>query len=205
MDNMTIYDKLKITPQEAQKTIGGGRLKGFTDINPQYRIRALTEQFGPCGIGWYYTPDKKWTETAGDEILCFVDISLYIKVDGEWSKPISGTGGSSIYAKEKAGMYASDEGYKMATTDAISVAAKQLGIGADIYWQKGETKYAEKTFVKAPSRQDTITDFCVDTNITLTQFRDKMAALQAEGKVVSKKTALMSVDEFQAMMALMSA
>jgi hypothetical protein len=31
----------------------------------------------------------------------------------------------------------------MATTDAISVACKQLGIGADVYWDKdGESKYS---------------------------------------------------------------
>lgn len=141
MDNMKLYNAVSTTPNEAKKQIKGGRISGFTDINPMYRIRRLTEQFGPCGIGWYYTCDRKWTEQAGQEILCFVDISLYIKVDGEWSKPIHGTGGSKILTQEAKGSYASDEGYKMATTDAISVACKQLGIGADVYWESGESKY----------------------------------------------------------------
>lgn len=35
----------------------------------------------------------------------------------------------------------SDECYKMATTDALSVACKNLGIGADIYWKESKTKY----------------------------------------------------------------
>lgn len=148
MSNMSIYDALRNTPKEAQKTIKGGRLSGFTDINPQYRIEQLTKQFGPCGIGWYYEPVKKWTEQAGDELLCFVDINLFIKVDGEWSKPIAGTGGSSLLMSESRGLRASDEGYKMATTDAISVACKQLGIGADIYWAAGETKYSRQEEVK---------------------------------------------------------
>ena len=30
---------------------------------------------------------------------------------------------------------------KMALTDAISVACKSLGIGADVYWNKDNTKY----------------------------------------------------------------
>ena len=29
----------------------------------------------------------------------------------------------------------------MATTDAISVACKQLGVGANVYWQADKTKY----------------------------------------------------------------
>ena len=85
MNNMDIYDSFRVTPKEAQKEIAGGRLRGFTDINPMYRIQKLTEKFGPCGIGWYYEPVKKWIEQAGDEIMAFVDISLFIKVDGEWS------------------------------------------------------------------------------------------------------------------------
>lgn len=106
-----------------------------------WRIKILTEQFGPCGIGWYYIPTRKWLETSGNEIAAFVDIELYIKVDGEWSKPIPGNGGSMFASKEKSGIYVSDECYKMATTDAISVACKQLGIGADVYWDSDRTKY----------------------------------------------------------------
>ena len=51
---MEIYEKMQDTPKEAQKQIGAGRLKGFTDINPMWRIKRLTEVFGPCGIGWWY-------------------------------------------------------------------------------------------------------------------------------------------------------
>ena len=38
-----------------------------------------------------------------------------------------------LIAKEKAGLYTSDEAYKMAVTDALSVALKALGVAADIY------------------------------------------------------------------------
>lgn len=141
MDNMDIYNRVRTTPDAAKKTIGGGRLKGFTDINPQYRIECLTKLFGPCGTGWFYVVDKQWTEQVGDEVLCFVNISLFYIVDGDWSKPVFGTGGSGLLKMESGGLRPTDEGYKMATTDAISVACKQIGIGADVYWEKGESKY----------------------------------------------------------------
>lgn len=54
--------------------------------------------------------------------------------------PICGTGGSMFVAKEKNGPFVSDECYKMATTDAISVSCKQLGIGADVYWNKRQNQ-----------------------------------------------------------------
>jgi len=108
-----------------------------------WRIKALTEQFGPCGIGWTYEITRQWTEPgANGEISAFCNIDLFVK-DGEtWSKAIPGTGGSSFIAKEKNGLYTSDECYKMALTDAISVACKALGMGADVYWQSDKTKYS---------------------------------------------------------------
>ena len=141
MDNMEIYNRHRSVPKEATKPINAGRLKGMTDINPMFRIKSLTEDFGACGIGWYYTVDKQWVENCGNESVAFVNISLYIKVDGEWSQPIFGTGGSKIIAMESKGAYVSDEAFKMATTDAISVACKQLGYGADIYFSADRTKY----------------------------------------------------------------
>lgn len=141
MENLEIYNKHRNPPQEALKPINGGRMKGMSDINPMWRIKCLTESFGPVGIGWYYKTAKKWLELAGDEVAAFVDIELFVKVEGEWSMPICGTGGSMFVAKEKNGPFVSDECYKMATTDAISVACKQLGIAADIYWGQDKTKY----------------------------------------------------------------
>lgn len=141
MENLEIYNAVRSVPDTAQRKITGGRLNGKTDINPMWRIKVLTEQFGTCGIGWYYDVEKEWLESCGEEIAAFVSISLYIKVGGEWSKPIHGIGGSMFAEKEKSGLHISDECYKMATTDAISVACKQLGIGADVYWEKDKTKY----------------------------------------------------------------
>ena len=145
MDNMEIYEKVRAVPNEALKTIGAGRLKGMSDINPMWRIKKLTEVFGPCGLGWRYEITKQWTKTGKEnEIRGFVNINLYVKYDGydgEWSAAIPGTGGSSLTTIEKNGAYVSDEVYKMALTDALSVACKSLGMGADVYFANDRTKY----------------------------------------------------------------
>lgn len=143
-NNLTLYNRVRSVPKEAKKQITAGRTKGFTDINPMWRIKKLTEEFGPCGIGWYYKPVNKWIEQVGNEYAAFVDIELFVKVDGEWSKPICGNGGSKLATSESKGIYVSDECYKMATTDALSVACKQLGIGADVYFDKDITKYTKE-------------------------------------------------------------
>lgn len=139
---MKVYNSVRAVPKEAQKTIGAGRLKGMTDINPMWRIQKLTETFGMAGIGWKYNiTDKRIVEGANGVMCAFVDIDLFVKVDGAWSEAIQGTGGSSFVAQEKSGLYTSDEAFKMALTDAISVACKALGFGADIYWSNGRTRY----------------------------------------------------------------
>lgn len=140
--NMVIYSQLAATPKEAQKTIGAGRLKGFTDINPMWRIQRLTELFGACGFGWWYEiTDKRIEEGAEGEKKAFVTINLFIKNGNEVSKPIQGIGGSSFVSNEKSGPYTNDECYKMALTDAIGTACKSLGMSADIYFSKSRTKY----------------------------------------------------------------
>ena len=151
-NNLALYNKLRSVPSEAQKQIAGGRLKGMTDINPMWRIKALTDAFGPCGIGWKYEiTNKALSAGAKDEVAAFVDINLYIKVDGEWSEAIPGTGGSLFVASERNGLYTSDECYKMALTDAISVACKALGVGADVYWDKDRSKYDRQTEQAKPT------------------------------------------------------
>lgn len=142
MENLTIYERVRQVPESAKRSIQAGRLKGKTDINPMWRLKALTEQFGPCGIGWKYViTDKRLEQGANNEVAAFLDIDLYIKVDGAWSEAIPGTGGSAFVASERNGLYTSDECFKMALTDAISVACKALGFGADVYWDKDTTKY----------------------------------------------------------------
>ena len=151
--NLSIYERVRCVRKEAKKEIEAGRLKGKHDINPMWRIKALTEVFGPAGFGWYTEVVRTWTEASeSGEMAVFVDINLFVKKDGEWSKPIFGNGGNKLIANEKKyenGQqvyipYLDDDAYKKAYTDAISVAAKALGVGADVYFEKDKGKYASQ-------------------------------------------------------------
>lgn len=134
--NMNFWDAFRAVPECAQKPIQDGKLKGKTDINPVWRLKMLTDKFGPCGKGWHYETVERWTDTNNAELVANVRIRLFIHPAGEepWF-PIEGVGGSKIYGRGK-GDYMDDEAWKMATTDAISVACKSLGMAADIYFAK---------------------------------------------------------------------
>ena len=100
--------------------------------------------------------------------LFFVDINLYIKVDSEWSAAIPGTGGSEFVSKEKGGLYTSDECFKMALTDAVSVACKSLGFGADVYWNTTDSKYPKQNTDSEPLTVETAATYNIVGNKGLT-------------------------------------
>ncbi len=142
MDNLRIFKQYAAVPPEAQKRISGGRLNGMTDISPVWRIRCLTELFGPEGTGWVAPmTDMQFVPGTDGEVSCIVQCALRYCEDGKWSEPVHGIGGSMYVAKERQGLRTDDEAPKKAYTDALSVACKGLGIGADVYWPRGATKY----------------------------------------------------------------
>ena len=131
---ISIYESLARPPKDALREIQAGKLKGKTDINPQWRYKAMTEKFGLVGVGWKYEVQKLWTEQgAKGEILAFAQVAVLVKDGDKWSEAIVGIGGSKLVAIEKGSLVSNNEGYKMAVTDAFSTALKMIGVAADIY------------------------------------------------------------------------
>ena len=142
--NMRFYGQFQDTPAEARKEIGAGRLKGYTDINPMWRIKKLTEAFGPCGFGWWTQNERFVFEpcsTGEIAVFCMLELVVVDPETGDESHPITGIGGNKFVANERNGAYCNDEAYKMAYTDALSIACKSLGFSHDIYFSKDRTKY----------------------------------------------------------------
>jgi len=169
--NRRIWDKVHKPDTTSLKTIGGGRLKGMTDINPQWRLQAATDVFGPCGIGWWYTIKELWTAPGSDgQVMAFARVDVYYRDGDVISSPVEGIGGSMMITNETKKeqqadgatkyvpyQYTNDECYKMAVTDALSVAFKALGFGAEIYAGRWDgSKYLEKPKPPEPTAQDKI-------------------------------------------------
>ena len=203
MTNLDIYNKVREVPNKAKKNIGGGRLKGMTDINPMWRIKTLTEQFGPAGFGWYYNiTNKEIIQGGNDEQVAIVDIEMFVKINDEWSKPIPGTGGSAFVTKERNGLYTSDEAFKMALTDALSVSCKALGIGANVYFAKDKTKYdqvQETQKFKEPSQLEVALNSLYQVVKTKTISSEEVSRMIKDryNKSSSKELILQEVQDLQ--------
>lgn len=155
MENMEIYERVRSVPKEAQKQFNNGKFSG-TDINPMWRIKKLTEIFGPAGIGWWTEDVRYWLESGSDgSVAAFCSLSLRFVLDGKTSQPVHGIGGNVFVRKNST----SDEAFKMAYTDALSIAAKAIGVGADIWFQNDRSKYEEKPEKQEkPGQQEDWTD-----------------------------------------------
>lgn len=170
MENMYIYERARACPPEALRPIAGGKLKGKSDINPMWRIKMLTELFGPCGVGWKIEDEKYWTTPgAGGEVIAWCSIKLrwWDENEGEWSEPVPGIGGSMLVELQKGNLTSNDEAFKMANTDAISVACKALGFAADVYWDKDKTKYSGN-----PAPEDDV-HICQRCKLAIKPFKNK--------------------------------
>ena len=160
--NIELWNEVRTVPSNALSTIEGGPLKGKSNINPTWRLELLTRHFGICGFGWTVREINKWTEsTESGETAVFVEVELRVRINGELSEPIFGTGGNILIRRSTewvngqpmTAFHIDDEAFKKAYTDAISVACKALGFAADVYYAQEETKYGSFHGENAPVQE----------------------------------------------------
>ena len=154
-DNLKLWDAVRRPPEDALK--GFKRGGGFvgTAIKPMWSIKAMTEQFGPCGEGWGMNEPQFNVQPANNEILVFCTLCVWF---GNRSNFVFGVGGDKVLGINKYGPQVDDEAFKKAFTDALTNALKHLGVGADIHMGLWDgSKYAEDEL--APTKTATRDDF----------------------------------------------
>lgn len=122
LQNLKLWNELKPVTKEHTKNYK--RAGGFsgTMIDAQWRLRRMTELFGPVGQGWGYDIDERWSEAG----CAFVQVCVWYKLDGKVVRTGPQIGGTDMGR-------AADEAYKASITDAIGKCCAQLGLGSDIY------------------------------------------------------------------------
>lgn len=139
-ENMRLWDKLGRT--DPANTKGFKRAGGFagTAIKPMWSFKRMTEEFGPCGLGWGVNePSFQVVPGHEGEVLVYCTVSIwYGEGQGEDERncvhsPVFGVGGDKVVGKNKYGLTSDDEAFKKAYTDAIGNALKLIGVGADVH------------------------------------------------------------------------
>ncbi len=129
-DKTALWDKLgKTDPAHTKEFSRAGGFKG-TAIKPMFSYRRMTEEFGPCGIGWGIGEPSFQVVPAGEEILVYCTVSIWHEKP---EQRVFGVGGDKVAGKNKYGLSTDDEAFKKAFTDAVTNALKLIGVGADVH------------------------------------------------------------------------
>jgi len=135
-ENMRHWRELCTTdPKHTKPFQRPGGFKG-TAIKPIWNIMRLTEHFGPMGIGWgTHEPKFSIIDTGnGGEIMVYCTMECWYKdKDTDEVGVLWGIGGDKVASRRAGAMFADDEAYKKAYTDALTNGFLRLGVSADIH------------------------------------------------------------------------
>ncbi len=131
MSKTDLWDRLGKT--DPKHTKGFKRAGGFsgTAIKPIYSYRRMTEEYGPCGVGWGVgEPSFQVVPAPEGEVLVYCTVNIW---HGDRANVVFGVGGDKAVIKQSSGLRSDDEAFKKAFTDAVTNALKLIGVGADVH------------------------------------------------------------------------
>ena len=106
----------KTDPAHTKAFNRAGGFKG-TAVKPMWVMQRLTEEFGPCGIGWGVGEPQFQIVPAGGDVLVYCSVSCW---HGSKENVLWGVGGDKVSTQRSSGTFNDDEACKKAFTDAIS-------------------------------------------------------------------------------------
>jgi hypothetical protein len=133
MGNKALWERVCKTDPDAVKPITGKQYKGNSP-KPYWIVERLTEEFGPCGIGWGFTIlSERMERLSPTDILHVAVVRLWYFLGdkrGEFEQ-IGQT--KAVYEKSQGGLMVDEDAPKKSVTDALVKCASYLGFAGDIF------------------------------------------------------------------------
>jgi hypothetical protein len=128
---LRLWNKLQTTDPQFTK---GFKRPGFsgTMIDPTWRMKIMTETFGPVGLGWGWDEIQQQITTD----CVFIQIRAWYMLDGVKLQAGAQWGGNVLYntrTSEPGKQFPNDEAFKMAATDALGKSLLSIGLASDVY------------------------------------------------------------------------
>lgn len=204
MNNKELWQRAFTTDPRAVKPITGKQYSGNSP-KPYWIVERLTDEFGPCGIGWGFTILNERMErlTPSDVLHVAVVRFWYVLNDkrGEFEQ-IGQT--KAVYEKSKGGFMVDEDAPKKSVTDALVKCASYLGFAGDIFsgmWD--DSKYVQQAGAEWDRRLSGATGMdpsiladwinFIETSSTVGELRQRTADAEAACKEVGDDDALAKV------------
>ena len=134
--NKDLWRRVCVTDPAAVKPITGKQYAGNSP-KPYWIVERMTDEFGPCGIGWGFTILSERFERFGEgktaEVLHIASVRLWYMLDGKRGEleQVGQTRASYTTSKDK--FLVDEDAPKKSVTDALVKCASYLGFAGDIF------------------------------------------------------------------------
>lgn len=131
--NMDLWRRVCTTDPAAVKPITGKQYSGNSP-KPYWIVERLTDEFGPCGIGWGFSIISERFERFSDtDSLHVAAVRFWFVLDGKRGE-LEQIGQTKASYTTNAGKFMLDEDApKKSVTDALVKCASYLGFAGDIF------------------------------------------------------------------------
>lgn len=133
MSNKALWARAFKTDPAHVKAITGKDYDGNSP-KPYYIVERLTDEFGPCGIGWGYTIDSERFERFSDtDVLHIAKVTLWYVMDGKRGEVAQMGQTKATYMTGQGKFKVDEDAPKKSVTDALVKCASYLGFAGDIF------------------------------------------------------------------------
>lgn len=136
MGNKALWQRAFTTDPRAVKQITGKQYNGNSP-KPYWIIERLTDEFGPCGIGWGFSIISERFEHFGEganaEALHIASVRFWYLLDGKRGELEQVGQTRAAYTTSKGKFLVDEDAPKKSVTDALVKCASYLGFAGDIF------------------------------------------------------------------------
>lgn len=133
MSNKALWERVCITDPKAVKPITGKQYQGNSP-KPYWIVERLTEEFGPCGIGWGFSIlNERMEHLSPTDVLHVALVRFWYELDGKRGELEQIGQTKAVYEKSKGGLMVDEDAPKKSVTDALVKCASYIGFAGDIF------------------------------------------------------------------------
>jgi len=133
MDNKALWKRAYTTDPKAVKAITGKQYSGNSP-KPYWIIERLTDEFGPCGIGWGFSIlNERFERFSDTDTLHVAVVRFWYVMDGQRGELEQVGQTKASYTTSKGTFLLDEDAPKKSVTDALVKCASYLGFAGDIF------------------------------------------------------------------------
>lgn len=132
-DNKALWLRVCVTDPKAVKPITGKQYNGNSP-KPYWIVERLTDEFGPCGIGWGFSIlNERFERFSDTDTLHVAVVRFWYVLDGKRGELEQVGQTKATYTTSKGTFLVDEDAPKKSVTDALVKCASYIGFAGDIF------------------------------------------------------------------------